>query len=655
MFFNRLSAMEVDCGEGCFCTLKCLTSGLEFRGNVTMRMDFKGNWPVDGSKLNGLNSAFVCVNEREWFGYGSRPVSRYQLSKLPLWCEWDLDTSIYPDGEYTLVLHVYRMQLNPKKTDGSLYTGNLPAGFATCRVVFHNDSTINAVVPDMAEVVVPQNGTLGTLDCKYFTCGGVAGGPIGVTTEPTFVGTSEKLTGSIECVDSVGRRGLVRVTVQDCLPHFTKNGKISTSYVEGQSVIPCAFLPSPAGDLHTGPWWSDAHLEAGMNTAGIGFLPYDPKNGYSTELLYKKELDRQWRESIQPFIDKKFMITINGDHLMTHSALQFYLESDANMALLKYAIKMLADSGVVVSIRGKDETANAWSDQPTQIKPGGTWSYNPGYPLVTYDGICRVIEEMRSVDSCPAIGHAGGGPNWATDALADFSSNFAYPIPTDVIPTDGPCVWQYRESWRRGYFGDVKFKWKGWPADKPRESLMVATKQHYFKKVPGNKFQPGDELLRNGLSVLGAIVQVGLAIIAQSTQWIFYFPESNAYMSEKGNAIISTWGNMTELQTGLSPCTPEYYATQNVLRWVGRNLKYVLARPISCLSLGPGWDVCARENMVFAINISGKPLPLPSVPKLIPQLNNPDIITPFTVDVDQRLGRMVDYGHLVAWKKYYPN
>lgn len=658
---DRLSVVA-DCGGDCYATLSCLTPGAyPLSGVVTLRLELPGAWARrDAPALveNTVASAVLHVDGVPWLAFtGHGPSTRYDQHSTPPWWEWDADTRLLSDGEHAAILQVFKWQSDPNNP-GGLYTGFLPAGVARFAFSTANGQAARALVPDLCEIVREPGQPADLPACKELLCDGSPGGATQGAAWAVAAAPATDEGGGIraaEVSDSLGRRGSSRLCVRSLggVPHFLRGGGVSAEWVEGRSFVAVSLMPMP-GDRVTGPWFWDGVRAMGVNAAGVATAPRGPWN-FPDLAAWKADVDRHHAQAVADNVEAGFQLAIAADDVVWVDAVDWYVKHPDH---LRYVAEKTAATGAAAYWRGRDETSLTIGPDPKAIGPGHRL-YDPAYSDFSWDGLRRFAEIWRSVPGAPPMLHAGGGDLWADPEIADGYSGYTLPLSPDSDPEGGPSPGEIAATWRRGNAGDPARGWAGTPARCPREALLIASGDNYWKMVPGERYQPGrDVLKRGGIRPQSMTAQIGLAVVYQFAALAFYFPDDLVAVRGRRDAPLSrpgVQGGMVECQTGLVPSSPTYRAAQVALGWLHQNARRVLARPVDCRSIGPDWEACARDDgpgarMALAVNVSGRTLPLPPVPNWLPFLENADVVTPERATHPAMPGEPVPDGCFAAWR-----
>ncbi len=273
----------------------------------------------------------------------------------------------------------------------------------------------------------------------------------------------------------------------------------------------------------TDPAMMLAFKDAGINTVEIGCFhnPADGHPGSSFEVWYASQL-----ASLQPKIDAAksaglYILAIGDDFLRTDAERDWFLNTEWSPQAAQAIATILRDSGVCLGVEMVDEADHHI--------PGG--SANPA--------LQRLVEAWRAVPNAPKLAWPGQYPQtFEAAGYSDYCSRYIDPthqaLPhRKAMPTFLDALLRAQDRLLPG---------------KPWLCQSVIAGPYYVKRVAGDNYQDGDELVDWGMrpSDVKAIIWVALCFGACGFR--SYLLDHSGIQHSRSSAPLGTL-----LQTGGKP------------------------------------------------------------------------------------------------------
>lgn len=308
-----------------------------------------------------------------------------------------LDTTIYPNGshEFYVTFHSNDFGVANPPPGSTDYRGMIMQ-----TVDIENGRTFMEVVANYLHVYTPVGGTV-ALQCSRAYTNGDRGAcqaskwssadttVVTVDADGTLRGIAEGYTDVTLTEGS--KTTIVRVWVKNDpgLPHFTTNGAMSSTYVDGKSTfIVTPFVLSP-NYLAADPQLLAETRRAGINTLTTGMYV----NANSTTMTYSDWLS-SYNANILPNLQfsvaNGFRVLGTGDNIMRGIGAEAYrtLNWPPAKQAVQYAFQQFANSGTAVSVEMIDEAGFTWGPNPTP--PGLLGAMNSMQSVTCSGSLCTV-------------------------------------------------------------------------------------------------------------------------------------------------------------------------------------------------------------------------------------------------------------------------
>ena len=399
-------------------------------------------------------------------------------------------------------------------------------------------------------------------------------------------------------------------------PHFTRDGRIVYQYDPDNSLwVRTLFNTDMWSGLINTPGFADAFHQGASNALNSGFyenpvhLPVRDFNTYvdtSGALLQQK---------LAAMAANNFALVGTGDDITgTDAALNFSITNPFEpfgQSVLKYVMGQLASSGLAVSVEMQDEIG-------CQLGPTCV-----GAKYRTLMGI------VNSFPARPPVSWPGGGAStvaaWVGDKkMSDYNSLY----------------WTFNAGQFRSAFGqawslqDLKLsldqtiaqKIPVMQVDKPSYLETFGNGPGYFKRVAGDRYQPGqDELSTPGFTVESVSAQI-LYAAALGFAGVRVYGYDGYSATDPGIQNDGQWyyrranapadGSNTDLlQAGASPfgvqleVRDRWTAISNAFNVIQTLEPYLLSPQVNALDLGADITTGARQlesgagRMFMAVNL----------------------------------------------------
>ncbi len=521
-----------------------------------------------------------------------------------------LDTTRFADGLHELTAAVHSLN-EPRR----------PLAMTQVRVPFLNGRTLRAVLPRYREIFLAPGRTLALSPSLLYTNGqrSPAGDAAFRTEDPAVAAVDAKgivratgpgVTGVV--VQAGGRTARVAVIVGDPpgVPHFTRDGGITDSYVPGESLfVRTLFHLDPADLDRTPDLWAQVQ-GAGINTLTSSFwaLGHDIGNPTNFE-QWRVRWDEFWRPIEAAARRHGLSLLLIGDNVARDPAqLGAVLNEPWGLPGIRYAFGRLRDSGLVVGVEMVDEVSGLWGITPTP--EDGRWLDRT--PPIPDDAFTQLIDAIRSVPGHSPItwpvlwlSPPEAVKNWMGSSIfSDYASMYWDKLAWRTAYPWGISLPQLREALEH-----VTVKRRGLiQRDRPLLLQMSAVGPFYTKLGPGTEYVPGQDWLQEPGHTpvsIGAQALYAMAVGAAGVRVYSY--DSNGW---KQNRALPRTG-IRDLQTGLDPFsvgTDRWDAMAAAFQLIDRVEPYLFQPRLPSPELGPEFVTGARRGqrnaLLIAVNLT---------------------------------------------------
>lgn len=355
---------------------------------------------------------------------------------------------------------------------------------------------------------------------------------------------------------------------------------------------------------------ADPNLLPQLKAAGINCLELpcftNPADGYIANTL--EELIAVFESVRRPGLDyaianDMLIAGIGDDFIRTDGECAWVVNTPWSSQAIAYVSQQFRDTGRCVGIEVVDEAGHL---------------LDPAFPI-RKQALDIFTAAWKSVPNAPPLSFPDVvTPNslspFEQQGYSDYSSRF----------------WRALNWGRANGYVLLDMTIDGWgivpstsvlPLGNRLACLLSVAGPHYIKRVPGDHFQEGDEVINWGMRPSDIIAQ-GFVALASGTGWLRgYFYEYNGSRVNKGNAPIGTIG----LQTGVRPGDERFAAMSVLFNAIQSRQNVLMGEWHPAVVSGP-MVIGSRAGAIWGVNCSESPVSTFESGTLI----TPDGEVPFT-------------------------
>jgi hypothetical protein len=413
-----------------------------------------------------------------------------------------------------------------------------------------------------------------------------------------------------------GRAVATHVTVGgDRVVHFSREGKVLARYEPGPSLFVRTLFGLDASQVRGHPALLDQVRAAGVNALSTGFYlnPIDHPT---------RESQAQWRARWLAFWEGiartaqagGLGLVLTGDDLArTRRELWHSVSGPWAAESIELAFTRARDCRRVLCVEMVDEVTYGWGDTPRPSD--GRWQRGqPPVPDDAFVTLMRTIDRVRGRPplSWPVAGNATleAARHWmGRGSFADYASHYWSDHAEPTSPTGFDTESVLPRILRR-LDGAVSRRMAVLPLERPALLLTSVSGPFYTKRVPGDRFSPGQDTLQApGVPAVACAAEIMYAVATGMAGVRAYQFDATRTRQERAAAALGR----RDLQTGAEPFdvgTDRWQAMAAAFGLVERLEPYILQTQVDAPHLGAALVTGARDGpagrLLVAVSFSAE-------------------------------------------------
>ena len=399
-----------------------------------------------------------------------------------------------------------------------------------------------------------------------------------------------------------GRQATAHVIVGgDRVAHFSREGTIRAAYEPGASVFVRTLFGLDPSQVRGRAALTEQVRAAGVNALTTGFYlnPVDHPTPES-QAEWRARWLAFWEEIARTAEASGLGLVLTGDDLArTRRELWHSVTGPWAAESIDLAFTRARDCRRVLCVEMVDEVTYGWGDTPRPSD--GRWGRGtPPVPDDAFATLMRTIDRVRGRPplSWPVAGNAtlAAARHWmGRGSFADYASHYwsDHAQPTGATGVEAESV---LPRILRRLDGAVSRRLAVLPLERPALLLTSVSGPFYTKRVPGDRFSPGQDTLQApAVSAVACAAEIMYAVATGMAGVRAYQFDATRTRQERATAALGR----SDLQTGAEPVeigTDRWQAMAAAFGLIERLEPWILQRQVDAPHLGSGLVTGAREG-----------------------------------------------------------